>query len=78
MEAFHYRYHPVYARIKVGALRVNTYLWDEQEIVSCGEIGQLKKIEVVGHLPALFFSANDIRFKYVKFIVLFLCILVLN
>lgn len=49
MEAFHYRYHPLFLRV--------------QEILAGGELGQVRALEANFYIP-LFLRPNDIRFDY--------------
>jgi len=50
MEAFHWRYHPVAGRLL--------------EILTSGELGTIQNVELVGYLPWIIFSSDNIRFNY--------------
>jgi len=50
MEAFHYRYHPLTARL--------------QEILASGELGTIKEVVTLGYIPFFSFSKDDIRFRF--------------
>lgn len=48
MEAFHYRFHPAIQRLR--------------DIITSGELGTLKSLDIRLALPSIFFSSSDIRF----------------
>jgi predicted dehydrogenase len=50
LEAFHYRFHPAVKRVK--------------EILSSGELGAIKSLEVTLEPPAGLFGQEDIRYNY--------------